>query len=106
VPKVYEVTTEEPVDQRQAQRLLSGVQLDREPHPVRAAACEVTGERSLRLTLTEGKFHQVKRMVTAAGNQVRALHRSRIGRLALPADLAPGRWRWLSAEDLAALQPA
>lgn len=47
------------------------------------------------MTLLEGKYHQVKRMVTAAGNTVQHLHRSRYGALALPADLAPGQWRWL-----------
>jgi 16S rRNA pseudouridine516 synthase len=57
----------------------------------------------LRLTLTEGKYHQVKRMLAAVGNRVEALHRSRIGRLVLPADLAPGQWRWLGATDLAAI---
>ncbi|HNK20335.1 MAG TPA: 16S rRNA pseudouridine(516) synthase, partial [Piscinibacter sp.] len=48
-----------------------------------------------RLTLTEGKYHQVKRMVAAAGNRVEALHRSAFGALVLPADLAPGQWRWV-----------
>jgi 16S rRNA pseudouridine516 synthase len=47
------------------------------------------------MTLLEGKYHQVKRMVAATGNTVNALHRSRYGVLALPADLAPGQWRWL-----------
>ena len=60
---------------------------------MRAAACEATGSHALRLTLTEGKYHQVKRMLAAVGNRVAALHRSRIGQLALPADLAPGQWR-------------
>jgi 16S rRNA pseudouridine516 synthase len=67
---------------------------------VRAAACEATAECALRLTLTEGKYHQVKRMLAAVGNRVEGLHRSRIGGLALPADLAPGQWRWLEPEDL------
>ena len=60
---------------------------------------------ALRLTLTEGKYHQVKRMLAAVGNRVAALHRSRIGQLALPADLAPGQWRWLNEAQLALLQP-
>jgi 16S rRNA pseudouridine516 synthase len=106
VPKVYEVVTRHPVDATQVRRLLDGVQLDDEPRPVRAAACEATGERSLRLTLTEGKYHQVKRMVAACSNRVEALHRSRIGGLALPADLAPGQWRWLGPAELALLQSA
>jgi 16S rRNA pseudouridine516 synthase len=104
VPKVYEVTAKHPVDAAQIERLLRGVTLDDDPKPVRAAACELTGERLLRLTLTEGKYHQVKRMIAAAGNRVEGLHRSRIGGLELPADLAPGGWRWLSAADLATLQ--
>ena len=104
VPKVYEVVTRHPVDERQVQRLLDGVVLDDDPKPVRAAACEATGECGLRLTLTEGKYHQVKRMLAAVGNRVEALHRSRIGGLALPPDLAPGQWRWLDASDLQALR--
>lgn len=106
VPKVYEVTTRHPVDERQRSALLDGVQLDDEPRPVRAAACEITGERALRLVLTEGKYHQVKRMVAAADNRVEGLHRSRIGGLELPADLAPGQWRWLGAAELELLRRA
>jgi 16S rRNA pseudouridine516 synthase len=71
---------------------------------VRAAACESDSPLHLRLTLTEGKYHQVKRMLAAVGNRVEGLHRSRIGQLALPADLAPGQWRWLTAEQVAALR--
>ena len=104
VPKVYEVGARHPVDDRQVQRLLAGVTLDDDPRPVRPAACEQTGERQLRLTLTEGKYHQVKRMVAAAGNRVETLHRSRIGGLALPPDLSPGQWRWLTPADLQALR--
>ncbi len=100
VPKVYEVEARHPVDGRQVARLLEGVVLEDDPKPVRAAACEATGPQSLRLTLTEGKYHQVKRMVAAVGNRVERLHRSRIGGLALPADLAPGGWRWLTDDAL------
>ena len=104
VPKVYDVTAKHAVDAQHVAKLLAGVVLDDDPRPVRAAACEVTGERQLRLTLTEGKYHQVKRMVAAAGNRVEGLHRSRIGGLELPADLAPGQWRWLGPEELALLR--
>lgn len=102
-PKVYEVKAKHPVTAQQLARLVEGVKLDDDPKPVRAAACEITGERSLRLTLTEGKYHQVKRMIAAVGNRVEKLHRSRIGALELPADLAPGQWRWLHEADLALL---
>ena len=105
VPKVYEVTAKHPVTQAMVDQLLAGVVLDDDPQPVRAAACAVTGEYTLSLTLTEGKYHQVKRMVAAAGNRVEGLHRSRIGGLALPPDLAPGQWRWLTLAELELLKP-
>ena len=101
VPKVYEVTVKHPISEAQVAKLLSGVVLDDDPKPVRAAACEAINEHHLRLTLTEGKYHQVKRMVAAVSNRVEALHRSQIGGLRLPDDLAPGQWRWLSHADLA-----
>jgi 16S rRNA pseudouridine516 synthase len=101
VPKVYEVTVKHPLDDRQVQKLLAGVVLDDDPQQVQAAACEAVGEFHLRLTLTEGKYHQVKRMVAAVSNRVEGLHRSQIGGLQLPADLAPGQWRWLNQADLA-----
>lgn len=107
VPKVYEVTVKHPLDDQQVQRLLAGVVLDDDPKPVRAAACEAVSEFHLRLTLTEGKYHQVKRMLAAVGNRVEGLHRSQIGDLPLPQDLLPGQWRWLDASDLARInQPA
>jgi 16S rRNA pseudouridine516 synthase len=106
VPKVYEVTTRHPVDAAQVARLLAGVALDDDPKPVRAAACEVAGPCRLSLTLTEGKYHQVKRMIAAAGNRVEALHRSRIGALALPADLPQGHWRWLDTAQVEAMRQA
>jgi 16S rRNA pseudouridine516 synthase len=95
VPKVYEIGTIDPVTDSQVDQLCNGVVLHDDPLPVRAAACERTGDRALRMTLLEGKYHQVKRMVAATGNTVQTLHRSRYGVLALPEDLAPGQWRWL-----------
>lgn len=104
VPKVYEVTVKHPLDEVQVSKLLSGVVLDDDPKPVRAAACEAVASHHLRLTLTEGKYHQVKRMVAAVSNRVEGLHRSQIGGLRLPDDLAPGQWCWLSEADLARIQ--
>jgi 16S rRNA pseudouridine516 synthase len=107
VPKVYEIGCKHPVTDDQVQQLLRGVTLIDDPVAVRAAAAEATGVfdgpqaaelgelHGLRMTLTEGKYHQVKRMVAAVGNRVEALHRSRYGALALPDDLVPGQWRWL-----------
>ncbi|QBK06512.1 pseudouridine synthase [Hylemonella gracilis] len=103
VPKVYEVGLKHPVlspaDAPFVQRLLDGVVLDDDPQPVRAAACELLTSQHLRLTLTDGKYHQVKRMVAAVGNRVEVLHRSRIGELRLPEEMAPGQWRWLEMAD-------
>lgn len=100
VPKIYLATTKHAVEQALIDQLLAGVLLTDEPEPIAAAAAEKVDEHLLRLTLTSGKYHQVKRMVAAAGNRVEALHREAVGELQLPADLKPGEWRWLSADDL------
>ncbi len=104
IAKVYEVTTKHPLDDNQVQKLLVGVVLDDDPTPVKAAAAIKVSENHLQLTLTEGKYHQVKRMLAAVGNRVEGLHRSKIGNFELPTDLLPGQWRWLSAFDLEQVQ--
>lgn len=103
VPKVYDVTVKHPLDDEQIRKLLAGVVLDDSPVPVRAAAAIQEGSHGLKLTLTEGKYHQVKRMLAAVGNRVDALHRSRVGHLTLGDDLPKGAWRWLTADEVAAL---
>ena len=100
VQKVYEVSCKHPLAADTVARLLSGVVLDDDPAPVQAVACAATGPSSLRMTLEEGRYHQVKRMVAAVGNRVDALHRSAVGHWVLPADLAPGAWRWLVADEV------
>ena len=99
VPKVYLATVKHPLDAAQIEQLLAGVLLHDEQEPIAAAAAEIVDEHQLRLTLTEGKYHQVKRMVAAVGNRVDALHREALADLVLPADLKPGQWRWLEAAD-------
>lgn len=103
VPKVYEVTLKHALEPNQLNRLLTGVVLDDDPAPVKAAAAVLISAQHLRLTLTEGKYHQVKRMLAAVGNRVEALHRSQIGGLRLPDDLPPGHWRWLSPAELSSI---
>ena len=97
VAKVYEVTCKHAVDAVQVDRLRAGVLLHDDDETVRAAACEATGERALRLTLIEGKYHQVKRMIAAVGNRVEALERSAFGSVRIDG-LAAGGWRWLDAD--------
>jgi 16S rRNA pseudouridine516 synthase len=104
VPKVYELVTEDPLNEQAVQKLLQGVVLNDDPKPVKAAACLLTGSHHMHLTLTEGKYHQVKRMLAAVGHKVVGLHRSSMGGLSLPSDLAAGQWRWLSQADLELLR--
>jgi 16S rRNA pseudouridine516 synthase len=99
VPKVYEVTCKHEMADAQVEKLLAGVVLDDDPAPVRAAAAELITPTHLRLTLAEGKYHQVKRMVAAVGNRVEALHRSAFGRLTLDAVPRPGQWRWIGSAE-------
>ena len=100
VAKVYEVRCRHAVDAAQLERLRAGVLLRDEHETIRAAACEQTGEQTLRLTLTEGKYHQVKRMIAAAGNRVEALERSAFGGVTLDG-LAVGAWRWADHDAVA-----
>jgi 16S rRNA pseudouridine516 synthase len=107
VPKVYQATTQEPVTDELVQQLLGGVQLHDEPAPLSAQVCEKKGEHQLEIVLEQGKYHQVKRMLAAAGNHCAALHRSAIGRLQLDSlGLKEGEWCYLTPEQLALLAPA
>jgi 16S rRNA pseudouridine516 synthase len=106
VPKRYLATTRHPLDEAQFDALREGVLLHGEPKPIAAVAAQERGERLVELTVLEGKYHQVKRMIAAVGNRCEALHRERIGGLALPATLEEGRWQWLDEADLHALRAA
>lgn len=103
VPKVYEVATRHSVDDGQVSALLRGVELHDEVKPVSAAVCVRLDDRRIRLTVTAGSYHLVKRMVAAAGNRVEGLHRIAIGGLALPPGLNPGEWTWLGSPELESL---
>ncbi|MCA3015119.1 MAG: pseudouridine synthase, partial [Myxococcaceae bacterium] len=99
VPKVYEVTCAEPVTRAQLDALGQGVVLADDPAPA-AGVAERLDERRLRLTISEGRYHQVRRMLAAVGNHVTGLHRVAIGTLALPAQLAPGAFAVLEPYQL------
>jgi 16S rRNA pseudouridine516 synthase len=103
VPKVYEAGCRHPVDDAQVQALLAGVVLQDDPVAVKAVACRISGERSLQMTLTDGRYHQVKRMLAAVGNRIESLHRSALGGFTLPSTLASGAWMWLGPAEQALL---
>lgn len=104
VPKKYLATTHDPVTPELIDRLMAGVKLHDEPAPLAAQICQRVDEFRLEIVLEQGKYHQVKRMLAAAGNHCSALTRIAIGRLRLDAlDLAEGEWRLLTADELALL---
>lgn len=100
VPKRYAVRLKHAATEAMLQALQQGVLLHGEEQPVRADELACSEPHTLLLSIDQGKYHQVKRMVAAAGNRVEALHRQRFGQLDLGA-LAPGEWRYLSAAEQA-----
>jgi 16S rRNA pseudouridine516 synthase len=99
LPKVYEATLAEDLRGDEADIFASGtLMLESEKEPLAPAHLEVVDPRFARLTLTEGRYHQVRRMFAAVGNHVMSLHRSRIGGLALD-ELPAGQWRILDDAD-------
>lgn len=105
VPKIYEVTCKHAISDEDLQGLLAGVKLIDEDQTIAALEIKRITENLIHMTLAEGKYHQVKRMIAAIGNRVEYLKRIKIGQLELPQDLQPGEWRWLTEQDLAALKP-
>ncbi|MES2206382.1 MAG: 16S rRNA pseudouridine(516) synthase [Pseudomonadota bacterium] len=99
VSKTYRVTTKHPIIPEMLEQLMSGVILHDAPHPIKAVACEYIEAHALDLTIAEGKYHQVKRMVAAAGNRVEHLHRIKIADFALPEDVLKGEWRELTQAE-------
>ena len=101
VAKVYRATLARPLaGTEQALFAAGGLVLEGEDKPLAPAALEVLSPTEARLTVTEGRYHMVRRMFAAAGNHVEALHRERVGALSLPEDLAPGAWRLLTADQV------
>jgi 16S rRNA pseudouridine516 synthase len=107
VPKVYQATTAEPVTQALVDQLLAGVQLHDEPAPLAAVTCVQRGEHQLEIVLEQGKYHQVKRMLAAAGNHCTALHRSQIGGLELASlGIKEGEWCFIDQAQIDKLNSA
>ena len=107
IPKIYQATTQDPVTAELIAQLLGGVKLHDEPTPLAAVSCVQRGEHLLEIVLEQGKYHQVKRMLAAAGNHCSALHRAAIGKLKLESlGLAEGEWCFLEQAQLDLLVPA
>ena len=104
IPKVYVATTHDPVTPKLIEQLLGGVKLHDEPAPLAAVVCRMLGTHELEIVLEQGKYHQVKRMLAAAGNHCTALRRTEIGGLKLDAlDLPEGEWCYLDEAQRALL---
>jgi 16S rRNA pseudouridine516 synthase len=104
VAKRYVATLDRPLKGDEAAIFAAGtLMLDGEDAPLAPAVLEPLGDTQARLTITEGRYHQVRRMFAAAGNHVTALHRDRIGGLELPEAMAPGDWRPLTPDEQASI---
>lgn len=100
VVKVYQMTTADPVTDEQIQQLEQGVELRNEKGTFAATDIVRLNDNRLQMTIHQGVYHQVKRMLAAVGNKVEQLHRAQIGALALN-ELAIGEWTYLDAEQVA-----
>lgn len=103
VAKTYRVDLKHAVKPDQIGKLSAGVELRGDDEPTRPAQVVMESEKRCLITLTEGRYHQVKRMFGAVGNRVEAIHRIAVGPVALDEGLAPGDWRFLSDAEAAAL---
>ena len=101
-PKSYRVSLAEPLPEQAAEKLRNGVRLRNEAQPTRPARLEILQPTLVRMTITEGRYHQVKRMLAAVGNRVLELHRESICSLTLDADLQPGQYRALRDVEILA----
>jgi len=106
IPKVYVATTHDPVTPELVAKLLAGVKLHDERELLAAVTCSMVDTRRVEIVLEQGKYHQVKRMLAAAGNHCVALRRLQISGLKLDVlGLAEGEWCYLDDAQLALLKP-
>lgn len=101
VKKTYRARLARALEGGEGDLFASGqMMLKGEDKPLAPATLEVLEGRDVRLTVTEGRYHQVRRMFAAIGNHVEDLHREGLGGLTLPDDLGPGQWRVLGAAEV------
>lgn len=103
IPKVYQVTTAYPICPDTADRFAKGIWFGHEQLRTSPAKLEQLGVTEARLTIYEGRYHQVKRMFHAVGNRVTSLHRESMGSLVLDPALAIGRYRHLTADEISSV---
>ena len=99
--KSYLVTTADPISESATKIFAEGILLKGETKATRPAELNILESHKARLSICEGKYHQVKRMFAAIGNRVIALHRERIGEIYLDDNLLPGKFRELTADEIA-----
>lgn len=102
VKKIYRAKLARPLDGSEGALFASGrLMLEGEDKPLAPAELEIVSETEALLSVTEGRYHQVRRMFAATGNHVEDLHRERMGGLSLPDSLAPGEWKLLNEDEIA-----
>lgn len=101
--KCYFVTLSQEINDSIGEKFAKGIQLTGEKTLTKPARLDIINEIQVRLTISEGRYHQVKRMFAAVGNHVVALHRERIGAIALDIELKPGEYRALTLEEIASI---
>lgn len=102
IKKTYRAKLSRPLDGTEADLFASGhLLLLGEEKPLAPAGLEVVSDTEALLSITEGRYHQARRMFAATGNHVEELHRERLGGLSLPDDMAPGQWKLLVEDEIA-----
>ena len=99
-PKTYLVTLADPIEHNYRQAFTDGILLRGEKAPTKPAELEIIDDYQVNLTISEGRYHQVKRMFAALGNKVIALHRWKIGEVVLDEQLAEGEFRSLTQAEI------
>jgi len=98
--KLYQVTTADPIPEDAVDKFANGLMLHNDKERTKPAELTLIASNEAEVILTEGRYHQVKRMFAAIGNKVEELHRARIGNIELDEDLEPGEYRFLTEEEI------
>jgi 16S rRNA pseudouridine516 synthase len=106
VPKVYLITTADPITEETHTKFEEGIYFAYEDLTTQPAELEVIEPNKARLTIYEGRYHQIKRMFHAVGNRITSLHRLSMGDIHLDPDLESGKYRYLTIEEVASILPA